>query len=90
MLLARIAAACLLPTLLGCNPSERAGPVLGRDLPPAPAALVADSALPPVRAGMSAVVVAAEQRAAAARERRERLSLAGWYETVRRGYRAGR
>lgn len=76
--------------LLGCNRSDRAGPVLGRDLPPAPPGLVADRGLPPVRAGMSAVVVAAEQRAAAARERRERLALAGWYETVRRGYWAGR
>lgn len=76
--------------LLGCNPSDRAGPVLGRDLPPAPAALVTDRGLPPVSAGMNALVVAAEQRAAAARERRERLALAGWYETVRRRYRAGR
>lgn len=70
--------------------TERAGPVLARDLPPAPAALVADRSLPPIRVGMSAVVVAAEQRAAAARERRERLALAGWYETIRRAYRVGR
>jgi hypothetical protein len=39
---------------------------------------------------MDAGTVIAEQRAAAARERRQRAALAAWYEGVRRSYEGAR
>lgn len=77
-------AGCLLLTLCACSPS--AAPVVNRSLPPAPAALIADRPLPAIRAGQEAGTVIAEQRAAAADERRRRISLAAWYAGVRRSY----
>lgn len=71
--------------LAGCLGSGP-GPVLNRSLPPPPAALTADAPLPAIRAGMNAGTVIAEQRAAAARERRQRAALAAWYDGVRRSY----
>lgn len=71
--------------LAGCLGSA-AAPVVSRSLPPAPAALVADRPLPAIRAGQEAGVVIAEQRAAAADERRRRLALGAWYAGVRRSY----
>lgn len=77
----------MLPALVACNPSERAGPVASRDLPAAPSAFTSDRGLPPVIAGSSWEAIAAEQRAAAAEERRKRLGFVEWYANIRRRYR---
>lgn len=66
--------------------SQSAAPVVNRSLPPAPAALIADRPLPAIRAGQEAGTVIAEQRAAAADERRRRISLAAWYQNIRSAY----
>lgn len=71
--------------LAGCLGSA-AAPVVSRSLPPAPAALVADRPLPAIRAGHDAEAVIAEQRAAAADERRRRLALGAWYQNIRSAY----
>lgn len=73
-------------SLLAAGCSQSAGPVVNRSLPPAPASLIADRPLPPVRKGQELAIVAAEQRAAAADERRRRLSLAAWYQNIRSAY----
>ena len=66
--------------------SQSAAPGVSRSLPPPPANLTADASLPAIRAGQSMGEAIAEQRAAAVEERRKRLALAGWYQTIRSAY----
>ena len=82
---ARLALAALtMPTCAACATSGK--PPIARSLPAAPTWL-APVPLPPVVAGADARVVAAQNRAAAAKANRRLVDAGAWYSTIQAQYR---